>query len=307
MPEATPRLAPVPTPLGLRMAACAVATPFMVLTAMQYGWAGLGIAAACAFAYGKVATALCALRGTQRLSVLMDREYVTLSGTDAAAALFANGGDLQFICDDLTQRRGAEKTYIHIAADAHMHAFMHPGLGEITLSRALVDALDDDEIAYVMAHEIEHKFHPRPPDVSDYTYGAMWFTAVAGGVSMVAPVNVLHDMGSLAIVTVGAAALLSLHRATHSISRMMEYHCDENAVRLTGYFDAARRALEKTRTDVIPKPETLAERVDEILYHLSPTHPSIGKRIRHLERVDSAMRREVQQKNAAPSPAPEAP
>lgn len=178
-------------------------------------------------------------------------------------------------------------------------------LNKIHVDPTVAEHLTDGELAWVIAHELEHMRRDRDlymlVPIKGLNTVAVGTGLITGGMALGnAPASFLPGLGPSAA---GAAiSLFSLWAANAGIWREVERRCDSNALRVTGNLNDAKSALTKIYT--IMDTRTSFHRV---LPHVLQTHPSLTARLANLDRTWDAMQCQAQQKNAARTPAPETP
>jgi heat shock protein HtpX len=208
------------------------------------------------------------------------------------------------ITENLCISRGLPMPRLAVIETAERNAYasgLSPRDAQVTVTRGLIDALDDREIAAVVAHELTHL---RNGDARLALIAAVF----AGILSLVAEVIVRGGMrvrmrggdrraGAAAliglVIILAAAALATALR--FALSRNREFLADAGAVELTQDADAMASALRRIEgRSEIPR---LPSQVQAMLLDwpggtrgvsLWATHPSIEARIEALARVAGA-------------------
>ncbi len=172
----------------------------------------------------------------------------------------------------------------------------------ITVTRALLDRLDDRELEAVLAHEITH--------VLDRDVRLLLVTIVfVGAISFIAQmlwrslrlVSFRRDRGNAWLVVLAAAVVAGIGYVLalilrFAISRRREYLADAGSVELTKSPEALISALKKIseNADVPHVPSEVRQMFIENplaesgFFNLFATHPPIADRIRVLERLEGA-------------------
>ena len=177
----------------------------------------------------------------------------------------------------------------------------------ITLTRGILNALDDDELEAVLAHELTH--------IQNRDVRLVVIAGIFVGIIALVAEGLLHSVryvnlprtdrsrrsggGEAAILIVGGIVLLALAYglsvwARFALSRRREYLADAGAVELTKNPDAMVRVLQKVsgRSQIANVPDAVAELFLD--HHptgwqaLFATHPSIEDRIEALRHFAGA-------------------
>ena len=213
--------------------------------------------------------------------------------------------------ENLAMSRGLKTPRINIIEDDSLNAFAS-GLSEknytITLSRGIIDKLDDRELQAVIAHEITHILNK---DVRLLVISIIFvgiFAFLAEGLMRTSGRRRFRTSSSssgnkkgggaiiLIIIVILVSYLLSLF-IRFSISRKREYMADAGAVELTKDPEALASALKKISADpwieavkrddvaqmFIEHPTKKKSSVVSFFSNLFATHPPIEKRIAVLE------------------------
>ena len=215
--------------------------------------------------------------------------------------------------ENLAMSRGMRTPKINIIYDDSLNAFAS-GLSEknytITLSKGIIDKLDDDELEAVIAHELTHIINKdvRLLVVSIIFVGIFAFLAEtlirmflrSGRVRVKSSSNGKGKGGGGAIILIVAVILVSYFISLlirFSISRKREFMADAGAAELTKKPEALASALRKIsedpwiesvkRDDVaqmfIEHPKKKESSFLSFFTNLFATHPPIDKRIEALE------------------------
>src|SRR5215470_3597286 len=172
----------------------------------------------------------------------------------------------------------------------------------ITVTRALLDRLDDAELEAVLAHELTH--------ILDRDVRLLLVTIVfVGAISFIAQLlwrslrvaSFRRQRGNAALVLLAAAAVAGIGYLLalilrFAISRRREYLADAGSVELTKSPEALISALRKIseNADVPHVPSEVRQMFIENplsesgFFNLFATHPPIADRIRVLERLEGA-------------------
>jgi heat shock protein HtpX len=214
--------------------------------------------------------------------------------------------ELVALVRELARNAGLPMPRVHVMDSAQPNAFAtgrNPGHGAVAVSRGLLETLNRDEIAGVIAHELAH--------IRNHDTLTMTITAtIAGAISMLAQFglffggsresnNGLGIVGTLVMVILAPLAAMLVQMA---ISRTREYAADALGARISGRPDALASALAKIAS-IAPKVENeTAERAPATahLFIINPltnrgmdnlfsTHPSTENRIAALEQLAQGM------------------
>jgi heat shock protein HtpX len=172
----------------------------------------------------------------------------------------------------------------------------------ITVTRALLDRLDDRELEAVLAHELTH--------ILDRDVRLLLVTIVfVGAISFVAQmlwrslrvVSFRRERGNAGLVLLAAAVVAGIGYLLalilrFAISRRREYLADAGSVELTKSPEALISALKKIseNADVPHVPSEVRQMfienplAESRFFNLFATHPPIADRIRVLERLEGA-------------------
>lgn len=215
--------------------------------------------------------------------------------------------ELYNLLENLCISRGITMPALRIMETDGLNAFatgLHKGQYSITVTRGLMNALSDEELEAVLAHELTHI---RNADVrllviavvfvgifsfvGEMAFRSMRFGASTGGGSSRRGSS--RDSGGGAIIAIVVAlAIIAIAYALavvirFSLSRRREYLADAGAVELTKNPDAMISALQKISGNaVVNAPSEVREMFIENPHSdfasLFATHPPIAKRIEAL-------------------------
>jgi heat shock protein HtpX len=213
------------------------------------------------------------------------------------------------LVENLSMSVGMKTPQIYIMETSALNAFasgMNDKTYAVTVTRGLIDTLDDAELEGVIAHELAHI---RNKDVRLLIISII-FVGIVGFIMQVAFRSVLYGGGRsrnnkqdgrlvLIILLVSAIAYLLTILFRFALSRKREYMADAGAVEMTKRPDALASALRKisghstvedVRSDDV-KGMFIENNPNEKKSALSgisglfATHPPISKRIAFLEQV----------------------
>lgn len=217
----------------------------------------------------------------------------------------------------LSQRAGIPIPKIYMIDTDQPNAFAtgrDPENAAVAVSRGLLQHLEYDEVAAVVAHELAHI---RSRDTLTMTITA----TLAGAISMLAQFGFffggrnsnspLGPFGAIAMIILAPMAAMLVQMA---VSRTREYEADKDGAEISGNPMALASALAKI--------SQLAQRVQNPQAHRTPgmahmfiinplmggrmdnlfsTHPDVGNRIDALRRIDAEMRPSVSPRRVAQS------
>ncbi len=210
------------------------------------------------------------------------------------------------LLENLCIARGLTMPSLRIIETAAMNAYasgLSPKRSAVTVTRGLMDGLDDDELEAVLAHELTHILNRdvRLLVIAVIFAGVISFVGeiLARGLfrgSMVRAGGARRgrsgNAGVLIIVAIGIIALAWVLAILirFAMSRTREYMADAGAVELTRNPDGMIGALQKIsgRTELEDAPAEIKQMflhdTGSAFAGLIATHPSIDKRINALQR-----------------------
>jgi heat shock protein HtpX len=215
--------------------------------------------------------------------------------------------ELVVLVRELSRRAGLPMPRVYVMDNPQPNAFAtgrNPTHAAVAVSTGLLNMLNREEIAGVLAHELAH--------VRNHDTLTMTITAtIAGAISMLAQFglffggsrdsnNGLGVVGTLLMVILAPIAAMLVQMA---ISRTREYAADEMGARLSGRPSALASALAKISNAAEAIENETAERAPATapLFIVNPltgrgmdnlfsTHPSTENRIAALQRLARDMR-----------------
>jgi heat shock protein HtpX len=224
------------------------------------------------------------------------------------------------LLENLAISRGMQTPALRLIETDAMNAFatgLHEGQYSVTVTSGLLDALDDQELEAVLAHEMTHVINRdvRLMVIASIFAGIitllaqiiyrsiMWTSWTGGGDRRRRGGGAgLFILVALVVAAIGWVLALVIKMA---ISRRREYVADAGAVELTKNPDAMISALQKiSGHSEIHAPSSVRSMFlddDEGVMGLFATHPPIAKRIEALVRYGGGVAHEPV---AAPAPAP---
>ncbi|PHZ84223.1 zinc metalloprotease HtpX [Paremcibacter congregatus] len=200
--------------------------------------------------------------------------------------------------EGLARRAALPMPKVYVIASEQPNAFAtgrNPDNAAVAASRGLLQILNREEVAGVMAHELSHVKHR---DTLTMTVTA----TLAGAISMLANFalffggnrdNPLGFVGALLMMILAPLAALLVQMA---ISRSREYEADRRGAEICGHPLWLASALEKLQKASRQVPNTMAERnpatahlfivnplSGERMDNLFSTHPNMDTRIKRLQ------------------------
>jgi heat shock protein HtpX len=249
-----------------------------------------------------------------------DRLVLTLHGAREVDERTAP--ELVALVRDLARNAGLPMPRVHVMDNPQPNAFAtgrNPAHAAVAVSTGLLNTLNREEIAGVIAHELAH--------IRNHDTLTMTITAtIAGAISMLAQFGLffgggsrdnnsgLGVIGTLIMVILAPVAAMIVQMA---ISRTREYAADELGARISGRPEALASALARISNAAAAIENESAERapatahlfiVNPLTHHgmdnLFSTHPSTENRIAALHRLAQEMGRGIDQRTgqgAAPA------
>ena len=206
-----------------------------------------------------------------------------------------DGGRLYKTVAELTQRAGLPMPKVYVIPQKAPNAFAtgrNPHHAAVAATEGILDILDDDELAGVMAHELAHVKN------RDILTGSIAAT-FAGAIAMLGQFARFGAAGSrrrsnpLALLLVIVGAPLAAMAIRMAISRNREFAADEGGSELSGKPLGLARALEKLQRSAAHIPMTRANPGHAHMFIVNPflggiqklfsTHPPAEERIRRLQ------------------------
>ncbi|MBN1541631.1 M48 family metalloprotease [candidate division KSB1 bacterium] len=208
----------------------------------------------------------------------------------------APGDRLNRIVTELADRGKLYKPKVYIVPERTPNAFAtgrNPKHAAVAATAGLLELLNDDELAAVMAHELAHVKH------RDTLIGTIAST-FAGAMAMLAQISRYGGVRSnqkksnpimLLFIVIGAPLAALIIRMT--VSRVREYAADEESAHLSGKPLSLASALGKIRTGVGKTPLTRGNPAHAHMFIINPfmgglanlfsSHPPAEERIRRLQ------------------------
>ncbi len=223
-----------------------------------------------------------------------------LSHYHAIAVNRRNASRLYKIVEELTQRANLPMPQLYIIPDSVPNAFATGRDYEhsaVAVTEGLLDLLDEDEIAGVIAHELSHIKH------YDILIGSVTAT-IAGAISMLANFGMLFggdDRERNPIVTILLMIIMPIAGTViqMSISRSREFEADRGAALITQHPEWLQSALSKLENyaksgEIIQEADPSTAHmfivnpfsgIGDQISNLFRTHPSTQQRIERLEEI----------------------
>ncbi len=233
-------------------------------------------------------------------------DRLVLAAYGARPIARAEAPELYDIVGHLAERAAIPMPRLYLIDSAQPNAFAtgrDPAHAAVAITRGLVEALDEAEIAAVIGHELSHVVHR---DTLTMTITA----TVAGAIGMVAnfafflgPRSDERDapLGTAGALLVAVLAPLAAALVQMAISRTREYEADRRGAEISGDPQALAAALGKIEALARGRMVADAERnpATAHLFIINPlhgaglaglfaTHPATGERIRRLEAMAAA-------------------
>lgn len=311
-----------PRAIDLNAHVALAALPAVVMTGLQYGWMGLAVTGIFMASLGKMKEFVALLRQppANPFDDLDFDDPVLIPHDDSIP--FASDDDIQIMCDRLVERRGADPVTVRSNFKPVFNAHYRPASNTVIIPLSVIALTESDELGFILGHEIEHQFARAEKDISEYTFAAKLSVPLGVGLSAtvgmagifmpwVGQINNLLQLGpirgTLAMVAASAVSMYSWHRTTHAAQRAIEFHCDTNALRLTGNILAARSVTEKATLYTESASTSVPGWLTKCWSIMGATHPTTNERLRNLNLTWAIMQREAQQNNAAPAVRPDMP
>ncbi len=219
--------------------------------------------------------------------LILKRYAASQVGPETSSRLYS-------IVADLSQKAGLPMPKVFVIPERNPNAFAtgrNPSHAAVAATEGILEILNDDELAAVMAHELAHVKHR---DILTGTIAATFAGAVAMlgqfarfGVGSSGRRN--NPLGSLLIV-IGAPLGAMLIRM--AVSRVREYAADECGAEMSGKPLALATALGKLHQGVQAQPLLHGNPAHSHMFIMNPffgglqklfsTHPPVEERIRRL-------------------------
>ena len=235
-----------------------------------------------------------------------DKLVLTLHGAREVDARTAP--ELVALVQNLAQRAGLPMPRVYVMDSPQPNAFAtgrNPEHAAVAVSTGLLNMLDRDEIAGVIAHELTH--------IKNHDTLTMTITAtIAGAISMLAQFGLFfggarennNGLGVIGTVLMMILAPIAAMIVQMAISRTREYAADAGGARISGRPDALASGLAKISNAAQAIENVTAERapatahlfiVNPLTGHgmdnLFSTHPSTENRIAALRQLAAEMGR----------------
>lgn len=210
---------------------------------------------------------------------------------------------LHRVIENLAARADIPKPEVYLAPTEMPNAFAtgrNPGNAKVAVTQGIMDLLDDEELAGVLAHEISHvdNYDILTGSVAAVMAGALTFLARSAQYSAMTPTNDRRRRSNLAGIGILLAVLAPIAATIiqMAITRTREFAADEEGARLLGDPMPLANALAKMEQYSAHKPGPshhahpayahlyiIAPAVDlSSLSNLFSTHPPTEERIRRL-------------------------
>jgi len=241
--------------------------------------------------------------GAMNLFAYWNSDKMVLSMHGATEIDDSSAPDLFAIVRDLATRAGLPMPRVYVMDNPQPNAFAtgrNPEHSAVAVTTGLLEALNRDELAGVIAHELAHI---RNRDTLTMTVTA----TIAGAISMLAQLGMFFGgnrdnnhgfgvIGTLAMVILAPIAAMLVQMA---ISRTREYSADDTGARIAGQPMALASALAKISNYAERIPNETAEQnpATAHLFIINPlagahgwdnlfaTHPAVENRIAALQEL----------------------
>lgn len=273
----------------------------LLLAALTALFMGVG------FLIGGEGGALIALiiAGGMNLFAYWNSDKLVLSMHGAQEVDAATAPELHRMVAELAQRAGLPMPRVYIMDNPQPNAFAtgrNPENSAVAVTTGLLETLDRDEVAGVIAHELAHIYN-RDTLIMTITATIAGAISMLGNFAMFAGHNRENNhmglIGTLAMVILAPIAALLVQMA---ISRTREYAADNLGGRISGNPLALASALRKISNIAQQVPNETAEQSPatahlfivnplsgERMDNLFATHPAPENRIAALERLAAEM------------------
>ncbi|MCI0711659.1 MAG: M48 family metalloprotease [Chloroflexi bacterium] len=213
---------------------------------------------------------------------------------------------LHTIIENLAQRADIPKPDVYIVPSEIPNAFATgrtPGAAKVAVTQGIVDMLDQDELAGVLAHEISHvdNWDITTSSVAAALAGALTFLARSAQYSAVSPRTNRRSRVPGGIVLLAVLAPIAAAIIQFAISRTREFAADEEGARILGDPNPLADALQKMErysAEVQDTPSLHSHPAMAHMWIIAPavdlgslsslfrTHPPTEERIRRLRNMN---------------------
>jgi heat shock protein HtpX len=245
------------------------------------------------------------IAGGMNLFAYWNSDKLVLSMHGAQEVDAATAPELHRIVAELAERAGLPMPRIYLMDNPQPNAFAtgrNPENSAVAVTTGLLETLDRDEVAGVIAHELAHIYN-RDTLIMTITATIAGAISMLGNFAMFAGHNRDNNhvglIGTLAMVILAPIAALLVQMA---ISRTREYAADNLGGRISGKPLALASALRKISNIAQQVPNETAEQSPatahlfivnplsgERMDNLFATHPATENRIAALERLAAEM------------------
>jgi heat shock protein HtpX len=206
-----------------------------------------------------------------------------------------DGGRLFQTVAELSQRAGLPMPKVYLIPQKAPNAFAtgrNPQHAAVAATAGILEILDDDELAGVMAHELSHV---KNRDILTGTIAATFAGAIAmlGQFARFGAAGSRQRSNPLALLLIIIGAPLAAMAIRMAISRTREYAADEGGAEISGKPLGLASALDKLQRSATRVPMTRGNPGHAHMFIVNPflgglqklfsTHPPAEERIRRLE------------------------
>ena len=207
-----------------------------------------------------------------------DKMVLRMNGAQAVDE--ATAPELYALVRELSQRAGLPMPKVYLMENGQPNAFAtgrNPEHAAVAVTTGILRALDREELAGVLAHELSHVKHR---DTLIMTITA----TIAGAISMLANFAMFlgggrdrqNPLGIVGVILMMVLAPMAAMLVQMAISRTREYAADREGALICGHPEWLARALEKISAAAHAIPNPRAEAHPEMA-HLFIVNPLTGK------------------------------
>lgn len=221
-------------------------------------------------------------------------DKIVLKRYSARQVTKSDNSRLYNIVEDLAAKADLPMPKVYIVPDRTPNAFAtgrNPSHAAVAATEGILQILDDDELAGVMAHELTHV---KNRDTLTSTVAA----TIAGAITMLGQSGRYNTssrsrnpMMLFVIILLPIVAML----LRMAISRVREYAADEGGAKISGKPLGLAKALSKLSKGAALNPIRRGNPADSHLFIVNPflgglqsllsTHPPVGERVKRLKQM----------------------